>query len=117
MNQNQEQNQIQIQNQHKFHEYQFLLDDGHKPGKTKISTNVIKYQNKKSTSFASFYDNVLDESWRQRIYNYAVERGRPWGRCVYGICVFMYCIVLYCIILCSIHIYIFSHIYIYIYKT
>lgn len=68
-----------LSDDNKFEEVAILLDDGHKPGQTEVPTKVICYKNKNSNKFASFYDNVLSEMWRKRIYDYAVERGRPWG--------------------------------------
>lgn len=56
-----------------------LLDDGHRPGATTVETTVVTYQNKNSTKFINVYDDVLSDLWQQRVYDYGVTRGRPWG--------------------------------------
>lgn len=60
-------------------EVRVLLDDGHRPGATTIETTVVKYQNKNTTKFVNIYDDVLSELWQQRVYDYGVKRGKPWG--------------------------------------
>ena len=35
--------------------------------------------NKSAQNFIQLYDNFLSDKWCDTIYNYAVDRGRPWG--------------------------------------
>ena len=63
-------------------ERKVFLDDGHKPGSTNIDTTVISYENRQSTKFAAVFDDVLSNEWRDRIYRYALARGRPWGNII-----------------------------------
>jgi len=63
----------------KMEEVRIPLDDGHRPGATTVETTAVAYQNKNSTKFVNVYDNVLNDLWQGRIYDYGVERGRPWG--------------------------------------
>lgn len=55
------------------------FDDGHTPGSTDVGTKLATYNNKKNSNFLSFYDNLLPAEWCSRIYNYALEKNRPWG--------------------------------------
>ena len=53
--------------------------DGHYPGRTKVETKIAKYRNRNTTAALSIFDNLLEEVWCCRAYEYGVEHRRPWG--------------------------------------
>ena len=56
------------------------FDDGHLPsGQAKGSTKLAMNLGKQSTNFVSIYDDLLPLQWAERIYAYAIDRGKPWG--------------------------------------
>lgn len=56
-----------------------IFDDGHKPGSTKLDTTVVRYEDKQSPRTVCIFDDVLEELWQSRIYEFSVARGHPWG--------------------------------------
>ena len=65
----------------------FLLhpwNDGHTPGGTSQAQFMVENMNKNSCKFVSIYDDLLSEEWLDNIYNYAVDKGRPWGVYISG---------------------------------
>jgi len=57
------------------------FDDGHRPAlaQSKENTKLALNRNKTSSKFVSVYDDLLPSPWPQRIYDYAMQRGKPWG--------------------------------------
>lgn len=43
-------------------------------------SKIALHKNKKSSSFLSVFDGLLSEEWASRIYKYALEYQRPWGK-------------------------------------
>jgi hypothetical protein len=56
------------------------FDDGHSPGSTSVRTQMALYKEKHSEKFFSVFDDLLPLEWCQRGYDYAVGRGKPWGK-------------------------------------
>lgn len=56
-----------------------IIDDGHRPGGTSESTKLAVNLGKESSGFVTVFDDLLDEKWVDRLYDYACEKGRPWG--------------------------------------
>ncbi len=55
------------------------IDDGHCPGATNVQTKLANYVNKQSFDFLNVYDNVLTDEWCNIVYEYAVQKNKPWG--------------------------------------
>ncbi|RYY85027.1 hypothetical protein EON63_08075 [archaeon] len=55
------------------------FNDGHFPGGTELETKIAQYHNRNSTATLSSFDNILEESWCSRAYEYGVEHRKPWG--------------------------------------
>mmetsp|Transcript_23602 Transcript_23602/g.40104 ORF Transcript_23602/g.40104 Transcript_23602/m.40104 type:complete len:369 (-) Transcript_23602:124-1230(-) len=57
--------------------------DGHQPGgiskDKKDPTRMAINHNKAGAKFFNIFDDFLPEAWLSRAYEYACERGRPWG--------------------------------------
>lgn len=53
--------------------------DGHKPGETELETKLHINTAKVSGSFVSIFDNLLDNKWSSRIYEYSMTKTKPWG--------------------------------------
>lgn len=56
------------------------IDDGHTPGGTSIGTQIATYHNKANSKFLSVFDGVLPDLWCDRLYEYALQKGKPWGK-------------------------------------
>lgn len=74
------------ENIHDEHSAKFSLvewDDGHLPGGfttgKKNSTRMAINHNKAGSKFFNILDDFLEEPWLTRVYEYALDRGRPWG--------------------------------------
>jgi hypothetical protein len=56
-----------------------IIDDGHKPGKTDAPTQLI-YQTKSFSNFVLVKDNVLNDLWLSRAYEYSKSTSsNAWG--------------------------------------
>mgnify|MGYP006879169061 CR=1 FL=1 len=55
------------------------LDDGHTPGGSGEQNYIAINHAKATSNFVSVFDDVLSETWLQRVYDHAIEKGRPWG--------------------------------------
>ena len=57
------------------------IDDGFKPGKTDKPTLLAVNQAKQCRDFVCVFDDLLDDLWCDRAYEYSarVHGGRPWG--------------------------------------
>ena len=56
---------------------EFELDDGHRPGKSSMVPRMVVHRDE--LQFFEVFDGVLEEDWRDRAYQFAIEHGRPWG--------------------------------------
>jgi hypothetical protein len=56
------------------------FDDGHYPGLTDVKTKLAIYIHKHSAHFLSIFDDLLSSEWCDKAYQYAVDKGKPWGR-------------------------------------
>lgn len=57
------------------------FDDGHYPGLTDVKTKIAIYNHKNSAHFLSIFDDLLSLEWCDKAYHYAIEKGKPWGKC------------------------------------
>ena len=56
------------------------FDDGHFPGGDESKKTKLRIQSEKlNPRFISVYDNLTDEIWCKRAYDYAMIKSRPWG--------------------------------------
>lgn len=57
------------------------IDDGFKPGKTDKPTLLAVNGQKRSEDFVSIFDDLLEEVWCDRVYQYSskIHGGKPWG--------------------------------------
>lgn len=58
------------------------FDDGHQPAlaQNKDQKTLLAYNlGKSSSNFLSVYDDLIPLQWAERIYEYAVKAGKPWG--------------------------------------
>jgi len=59
------------------------FDDGHQPALVRNSTHdgtkLALNRNKQSSKFLAVFDGLLPPPWPQRMYEYAVKLGQPWG--------------------------------------
>lgn len=55
------------------------FDDGHRPGKTELPSQIAINMNKGTSNFVSIFNDCLKEPWCNRIYEFALKRNRPWG--------------------------------------
>eukprot|EP00981_Chlorochromonas_danica_P005468 scaffold1105_cov184-Ochromonas_danica.AAC.3 len=53
--------------------------DGHFPGGTSLPTQIAHYQHRHFNDYVTVFDNLLPSLWQERVYQYALEKGRPWG--------------------------------------
>lgn len=53
--------------------------DGHKPGETEVETKLLINAAKISERFVSIFDNLLENRWTSRIYEYSLTKTKPWG--------------------------------------
>jgi len=55
--------------------------DGQRPGgaTNKATTLLVEDTAKASSHFVAVFDGVLPDAWCDRVYAYAVAKGRPWG--------------------------------------
>jgi hypothetical protein len=56
--------------------------DGHKPGETEVETKLFINAAKVSESFVSIFDNLLENKWSSRVYEYSMTKTKPWGQSV-----------------------------------
>mmetsp|Transcript_15372 Transcript_15372/g.23150 ORF Transcript_15372/g.23150 Transcript_15372/m.23150 type:complete len:367 (-) Transcript_15372:168-1268(-) len=58
-------------------------DDGHNPGSAKVgattNTKMAINREKAASGFLNVIDGLLSDSWCEDIYQYALQKGRPWG--------------------------------------
>lgn len=57
------------------------FEDGHYPGLTDVKTKIAIYSHKHSAHFLSIFDDLLSSEWCDKAYQYAVDKGKPWGKC------------------------------------
>ena len=57
------------------------FEDGQRPGgaTNKATTLLVEDTAKASSHFVAVFDGVLPDAWCDRVYAYAVAKGRPWG--------------------------------------
>ena len=57
------------------------FDDGHKPGKTSDSTKIAVHKDKNQSNFVCVFDDLMEEKWCDRIYEYSAtfNESKPWG--------------------------------------
>ena len=55
------------------------IDDGHIPGHHENSTKLVMNLGKARTNFFTVFDDLIEEVWSTRAYDYALTKGKPWG--------------------------------------
>jgi len=55
------------------------IDDGHLPGHHENDTKLVMNLEKAKTNFFTVFDDLIEEVWSSRAYDYALIKGKPWG--------------------------------------
>jgi hypothetical protein len=55
------------------------FDDGHNPGSTEIKTKIAILNKRICSEFVCVFENVLPDIWCDHIYEYALQKKKPWG--------------------------------------
>lgn len=74
-----EEEQVPVENNKSIELVDF--EDGHYPGLTDVKTKIAIYSHKHSAHFLSIFDDLLSSEWCDKAYQYAVGKGKPWGKC------------------------------------
>jgi hypothetical protein len=74
-----EEEQVPVENNKSIELVDF--EDGHYPGLTDVKTKIAIYSHKHSAHFLSIFDDLLSSEWCDKAYQYAVDKGKPWGKC------------------------------------